>query len=89
MRRAAIEKPRTKNVWRKHWDKHVREQNGDRDAVQCECDSQVNRFRKGQKQGGCGRPQCYLCHGEKLLGIPKPRDKKLALIAKDEMRMLK
>src|SRR5262249_25465631 len=37
--------------------------------VDCVCDVQVGRFRKGRAIG-CGRPRCYLCHGAKLLQEP-------------------
>jgi hypothetical protein len=67
MRRAAIERERARRVWWKHifwvhWDEW---KSG---KILCSCDVQVNRFRKGQKQLGCGRPRCYTCHGDKLLG---------------------
>lgn len=81
MKRAAKERARTKNVWRKHFNNHVRtnQASGGQRAIACPCDVQVNRFRKGQRIFGCGRPRCFLCHGEKLLGIPKHRDRKREL----------
>lgn len=30
---------------------------------------QTNRYRKSQRQGGCGKARCFLCHHEKLLGL--------------------
>jgi hypothetical protein len=54
-------------VWRFHLARHDK-------PVQCVCEFQVGRFRKGQRRGGCGKPRCYLCHGDKLLRIPKVRD---------------
>jgi len=63
MRRAAIERPRTRNTWRKHLVMHA-------GAPICACEFQPGRFRKGQRIGGCGRPQCWLCHFDKLTGQP-------------------
>lgn len=37
--------------------------------VDCPCEFQVGRFRKG-KALGCGRSRCLLCHFEKVFGIP-------------------
>ena len=63
MKRAAEEFIRTKNVWRRHLQTH-------RGTVACVCELQVGRFRKGQRIGGCGNPRCWLCHSEKLGGVP-------------------
>ena len=63
MKRAAEELTRTKNVWRQH----LRAHHG---AVACVCEYQVGRFRKGQRVGGCGNSRCWLCHSEKLGGVP-------------------
>ena len=72
MKRAALEKPRTVNTWRKHYNQHVTDlvTAGGQGRITCECDQQAGRFRKGQKQGGCGKARCYMCHGDKLLGLP-------------------
>lgn len=70
MRRASIERARAIRTWRQH--NHI--VHGDQDTG-CVCDQQPNRFRKGQKRGGCGKPRCYLCHGDKLLGIPTHKDR--------------
>lgn len=59
MKRAAEERSRTRNVWRRHLQAH-------RGAVACVCEFQVGRFRKGQRIGGCGHARCWLCHSEKL-----------------------
>jgi hypothetical protein len=85
MKRAAVEKARTSNVWRRHYNHHLRQnaQSGGQRPIACSCDLEVNRFRKGQKVFGCGRPRCYACHGEKLLGIPRHRDLRRALIGSD------
>ena len=61
MKRAAIERGRTVRTWRAHLATHTR-------PVLCACDLQPGRFRKSQRVGGCGRPQCWLCHGDKLAG---------------------
>jgi hypothetical protein len=68
MQRAAKERLRTLNIWRRH----MREAHGwPKKEITCACDLQANRFRKGQKVHGCGNARCYMCHGEKLLGIVK------------------
>lgn len=79
MKRAALDRARTLNVWGRHYRNHLWEvqASGGQGKVKCVCDQQPGRFRKGQKVAGCGKPQCYLCHGEKLLGIPKHRDRKM------------
>lgn len=69
MKRAAVERLRTYHVWKQHHDHHLLQNPGE--PIQCRCDLQIGRFRKGQKRFGCGKPRCYLCHGDKLLGIPK------------------
>jgi hypothetical protein len=86
MKRAAIERKRAVKVWKKHFEQHVRQnvQSGGQRPIMCPCDLQVNRFRKGQKMFGCGRPRCYVCHGDKLLGNTKHSVKKRELIGSDE-----
>jgi hypothetical protein len=63
MRRAAEEKTRTLNVWRRHLRMHGA-------TLACVCEFQAGRFRKGQRIGGCGNSRCWLCHSAKLLGEP-------------------
>lgn len=75
MKRAALEKSRTKRVWKAHLHNNHRAELA-AGKVQCRCDLQANRFRKGQKQGGCGNARCFVCHSEKLLDVPKHRDLK-------------
>jgi hypothetical protein len=70
MRRAALEKQRTLQVWRRHLVTHGV-------PLVCGCELQPGRFRKSQRVGGCGRPRCWLCHYDKLAGNPKPRDLRL------------
>ena len=65
MKRAAVEKLRTLNIWRRHIRWH-RDQ-GAR-TLACVCEAQVGRFRKGQRIGGCGNTKCWVCHSEKLGG---------------------
>lgn len=65
MKRAAVEKLRTKNVWLAHLRRHRGE------AVACVCEFQMGRFRKGQRVGGCGNPRCWVCHSEKLGREPR------------------
>ena len=67
MKRASIERHQTLRTWRAHLARH-------REEVLCACEFQPGRFRKSQRVGGCGRPQCWLCHGDKLSGIARPRD---------------
>lgn len=66
MERAALERRRTIAVWRRHLASHGT------GAALCACELNPGRFRKGQRIGGCGNARCYLCHGEKLLGLPNP-----------------
>lgn len=65
MQRAAIERGRAVKIWKEH------SRLSHDGKFPCPCDLQINRFRKGQKKMGCGQPRCYMCHGSKLLGIPK------------------
>ena len=67
MKRAAVEKVRTVRTWSRHFRTH-------RLPIRCECEFQVGRFRKAQRIGGCGKARCYLCHFEKLSGIPKVQE---------------
>jgi hypothetical protein len=64
MKRAAIDRQRTIAVWRRHLASHSA------DAAHYAHEIQPGRFRKGQRIGGCGNPRCYLCHCDKLLGVP-------------------
>ena len=61
MRRSALERPRTLRTWRAHLTAHE-------DTILCVCELEPGRFRKSQRIGGCGRPRCWLCHGDKLAG---------------------
>jgi hypothetical protein len=67
MRRAALERARTRRVWLQHLRTHD-------ELVNCDCELQPGRFRKSQKVGGCGRPHCWLCHYSKLADIPTPQE---------------
>jgi hypothetical protein len=69
MKRAALEKVRTVQVWRQHLAVHAA-------PIVCACELQVGRFRKGQRIGGCGKPRCFLCHAAKLSRIPKVRERR-------------
>jgi hypothetical protein len=70
MRRAALEKHRTLQVWRRHLVTHGA-------SLLCACELQPGRFRKSQRVGGCGRARCWLCHYDKLAGNPTARDLRL------------
>src|SRR5579859_719810 len=69
MKRAAEEKLRTVNVWRRHLWTH-------RGTVACVCELQVGRFRKSQRIGGCGHARCWLCHSGKLGSEPTIRERR-------------
>jgi hypothetical protein len=62
MYRAAVERPRTFATWAKH--QHIVHPQGST----CVCDVQPGRFRKGQKQAGCGKT-CYMCKPWKRAGF--------------------
>ena len=75
MKRAAEEKHRTLKTWREHLRAH-------QGVVVCECEFQAGRFRKGQRIGGCGKSRCWLCHSEKLSGMPtKQQQRNGAILA--------
>ena len=42
--------------------------------VFCRCDQQAGRFRK-RRALGCGHARCFLCHGDKILGIATHKDR--------------
>ncbi|MCW5625150.1 MAG: hypothetical protein KIT73_10590 [Burkholderiales bacterium] len=63
MKRASLDRLRTLRTWRAHLRRHSAD-------VACVCERQPGRFRKGQRIGGCGNPRCWLCHHDKLAGIP-------------------
>jgi len=67
VKRAAQERKRTLQVWRRHLSFH------EHGTMLCSCELQPGRFRKGRRVGGCGKSRCYLCHGEKLLKQPTPQ----------------
>ncbi len=69
MKRAATERARTLDRWREHLRRH--------DAkVDCVCERQAGRFRKAQRVGGCRRARCWLCHGDKLAGLPTLQERR-------------
>lgn len=70
MRRAAVEKLRTRNVWLSHLRRHRAGYGPDARALACVCEFQIGRFRKGQRVGGCGHARCWVCHSGKLGGDP-------------------
>lgn len=73
MKRAAVEKPQIRTRWKRHYDDHVRQSPGK--PVACVCDVQVGRFRK-KHSFGCGQARCFLCHYDKLMGLPRHSDLK-------------
>ncbi|MHC5538352.1 hypothetical protein ACYOEI_09000 [Singulisphaera rosea] len=71
MRRWHEEYPQTLREWKKHYLSHVevnvrsgREIGKDPYEVDCVCDLQRGRFRKG-RAFSCKTPRCLICHGEK------------------------
>ena len=82
MKRAAEEKLRTLEVWKRHLARHART------GIRCACERQPGRFRKGERVGGCGRPRCWLCHGDKLAGIPSVAQRRALEAARDGFREL-
>ena len=72
MYRASIERTRSLRVWKAHNDLI----HGGEEDTGCLCDTQVNRFRKGQKQAGCGKPGCIMCHYEKIFNVPTINDRR-------------
>ncbi len=82
MKRAAVEKLRTWNVWRNHLRTHRRE------PVACVCELQLGRFRKSQRIGGCGNPQCWVCHSEKLGRVPKLKQLRAMVTFKEGLESL-
>jgi len=68
MKRAAFERRRTTNTWRRHLRTHA-------DPVLCACEFQIGRFRK-RHVGGCATPRCFLCHFNKLMRIPTLRERR-------------
>jgi hypothetical protein len=67
MKRAAVEKLRTINVWRAHLRTHRGE------SMACVCELQAGRFRKSERVSGCGNPRCWVCHSNKLGRVPQRR----------------
>ena len=81
MKRSSIEKGRTTKIWKAHNSiVHGNEDTG------CICDRQRNRFRKGQKQAGCGKPGCVICHIEKIFHIPTLQDIRNQLTMKEGLQ---
>jgi len=80
MQRASVERPRTVRVWRQHLARHGR------GPITCRCAWQTGRFRKGQRWGGCGKAQCYLCHGDKLLQRPTLQQRRADLTCREWLR---
>jgi len=62
MKRAAVERLRTRSVWLRH----LRHHRSDGTALVCACELQMGRFRKGQRVGGCGNSRCWLCQVAQL-----------------------
>jgi hypothetical protein len=81
MYRASIERARALRTWKAHID-WVHDGSLD---TGCLCDRQVNRFRKGQKRGGCGHARCYMCHGDKLMKVLTIPNRRKLDSAKDSL----
>lgn len=61
MKRASIERHRTKNAWARHVDLQ-------RNLAGLSAIPEIGRFRKSLRIGGCGNTACWLCHAGKLSG---------------------
>ncbi len=48
-------------------------------------DTQRGRYRKHDAYD-CGKPGCFLCHGEKILGIKSHKQKKADVAFKDQLK---
>lgn len=81
MKRAALERYRTVRVWLAHVAAH-----GERKL--CACEFEPGRFRKSQRLGGCGRPRCWLCHGDKLAGRFPPQALRARVIYREGLSEL-
>ena len=88
MRRAAIERARTVSVWRDH-NRLAHGRDWSAGKVRCICDTQANRFRKGQKRLGCGRTRCMICHGEKILGKPTLKELSMRESEREQLKEIK
>ena len=83
VKRAALEKNRTRRTWKKHISFAHAYEIQTTGITACICDQQVNRFRKGQKMLGCGQPQCMSCHPGKVLGKPTIAELKARVVEKE------
>ena len=70
MKRYHLELERTKRAHQLH----LRAAHSSERLIECLCEFQAGRFRK-QKPFGCGHARCFLCHFEKIFGIPKVSDR--------------
>jgi hypothetical protein len=77
MKRAVLEKVRTPQLWSAHL-RACR-----RDAAAFVCETQVERFLKVGRLGGCGRPRCWFSRSQGLGGVPKFRRRR-AVVAFEE-----
>ena len=69
MKRAALERHRAARIAHAHIALVH-----DGDPGNCDCETQVGRFRKGQRIAGCGRARCLVCHYSKILGFPTRKE---------------
>lgn len=81
MKQAALELQRTQARWRKFLRKYD-------DFPLPKHADQAGRFRKGCRVGGCGNPRCFVCHGDKLSGLPTRSEKRAISQAREEAREL-
>jgi hypothetical protein len=72
MKRASIERLRTKSVWARHL--RLNKALVDRPKT-----LQVGRFRKSLRIGGCGNAACWLCHAGKLSGEQRIDERRAGL----------
>lgn len=61
-------------ILRKHRMHLRRNHNWPVEPVTCICDLQAGRFRKSHPLS-CNNAHCFVCHSEKLMGIPTKQDR--------------
>lgn len=81
MRRWHQEYFRTRRVWLKHLRLVHDWPTG---PIDCSCEFQVGRFRKGERAGGCGRARCQVCHYYKFPKRIRTRAERVAAFSARE-----
>jgi hypothetical protein len=81
MKRAAAEKIRTLRVWQQYRCKHER-------YHQSSSARQPGRFRKAWRAAGCGHARCWLCHADKLAGLPPMQERRASVVLREGLTEL-